>query len=295
MHLTILSRSGRIHSTRRLVESARALGHRVRVVDPLDIQLRLGAGPPGLFVRDRSLAKTDVVIPRIAQSINTYGLAVVNQFDTIGVPVINTAQAIAHSRNKMRVMQLLARENIPIPPTLIGRGANELRRMVTKVGGPPVAVKLTQGNDRAGVVVCESEQSLEAVLETILSMGHNTIVQRYVAPGNGRDLRALVVGGEVIAAVRRKARPGRVRHSLATGAAVSRARLTHAQKSLALRAARVVGLGFCAVDMLEMDGETTVFEIISSPGLRALEAAVERDLATPVVEYAARIARGGVS
>lgn len=286
MHLTILSRGARFHTTRRLTDAARAMGHRVRVIDPLDVQMRLGAGPPGLFHREKRVPKTDLVIPRIAQSINTYGLAVVNQYDVSGVTVLNKAASIAHSRNKMRVMQLLARENIPVPPTLIGRGAGQLRRMVAQVGGLPVVVKITQGNDRAGVVVCESEQSLEAVLDTILAMGHNTIVQRYVVPGNGRDLRALVVGQRVVAAVRRRARPGRVTHSLTTGAVVSRARLTREQKQLALDAARIVGLQVCAVDMLELDGGTTVFEILSSPGLRSLEAATGRDLATPIINHA---------
>lgn len=291
MHLTILSRGARIHSTRRLTDAARALGHKVRVIDPLDVQMRLGVGPPGLFHREKSLPKTDIVIPRIAQSINTYGLAVVNQYDVSGVTVLNTAASIAHSRNKMRVMQLLARANIPVPPTLIGRGAGQLRRMIAQVGGLPVAVKITQGNDRSGVVVCESEQSLEAVLETILSMGHNTIVQRYVQPGNGRDLRALVVGQKVLAAVRRRARPGRVTHSLTTGAVISRTRLTKEQKQLALDAARVVGLEVCAVDMLEIDGATTVFEILSSPGLGSLESAMDTDLATPIIEHAVAFAQ----
>lgn len=285
MNLTILSRGARIPSTRRLTEAARARGHRVRVVDPLDVQLHLGAGAPGLYHREKKLPKTDLVIPRIAQSINTYGLAVVNQFEITGVKVLNRAMAIAQSRNKMRVMQLLAREQIPVPPTLIGRGALELRRMAAQVGGPPVAVKLTQGNDRYGVVVCESEQSLEAVLEAILSMGHNTIVQQYVAPGKGRDLRALVVGGEVIASVRRHARTGRLSTSLGAGVSVTRVRLSAAQQELALRAAAVVGLEVCAVDMLELDEGTTVFEVISSPGLKALETAMDRDLATPIIRH----------
>lgn len=292
MQLTILSRGAAIHTTRRLAEATRALGHRPRVVDPLALQMGLGVGGPSLFLDKRPLARTDVVIPRIAQSINVFGLALVNQFHAMGVPVLNDAVSIAQSRNKMRLMQLLSSRGVPVPPTVMGRGALELRAMVDLVGGLPVIIKLVQGAERYGIIVCESVQSTEAALETVLSMGHNLIVQRYVKPSEGRDLRALVVAGEVVAAVRRRPLAGKLRHTLGAGATVTRVRLTAEQERVAIDAAQVVGLEVAAVDLLDLkhDGPK-VFEVHSSPGLRELEAATGKDLAAPIVERALALAR----
>lgn len=292
MQVVILSRGEGIHTTRRLVEATRQLGHRARVVDPGEVQLGLLGSGPKLFLRDKPLPKCDVVIPRIAQSISTYAMAVVNQFEIGGAAVLNSAVAIAQSRNKMRLMQLLAQHDLPVPPTIVGRGALELKRMVDAVGGLPVAIRIVGGPDRYGIIVCETAQSMEAALETVLSMGHNIIVQRYVEPGAGRDLRALVVGGAVVAAVRRRPRAGRVRHSLSTGAQITKARLTAAQRALAVNVARVVGLDVCAVDMLETKGDgTRVFEVHASPGLRELEEASGEDLALPIVKRALELAK----
>lgn len=291
MHLTILSRGGSIHTTRRLVEAARALGQRVRVVDPLSLQMSLGLGEPRIFLEDKPLPRTDVVIPRIAQSITTYGLALVNQFAIRGTPVLNTPTAIAQTRNKMRLMQLLTSNGIPVPAAVMGRGAGQLRGMAKLVGGLPVAIKLVHGADRYGIIVCETEQSLEAALEAILSMGHEIIVQSYLKPGEGRDLRALVVGDEVIAAVKRQAPMGKLRHSLSTGARLTRARLTPEQRETAVRAVRVVGLEVGAVDLLEHDGVTQVFEVHSSPGLGELESTTGDDLAKPIIRRAMALAQ----
>lgn len=292
MHLTLLSRGTGVHTTKRLVEASRQLGHRVKVVDPARVQMGLGVGPAGLFLDHKPLGRTDVVIPRIAPSVHVYGLALVNQFDLAGVAVLNDAQSIANARNKMRLMQLLSRHGIHVPPTVMGRGALELRGMAELVGGVPVVIKLVQDPERFGIIVCESEQSLEAALETVLSMGHNLIVQRYVKPGEGRDLRALVVGGEVIAAVRRQPAAGKVRRSLQTGARVTAARLSKDEKRIAADAARIVGLEVAAVDMLDLrHGPPQVFEVHSSPGLRELEQATGEELAVPIVERALALAR----
>lgn len=292
MHVTILSRGESVHSTRRLVEAARQLGHRTRVLDPLALQLGLVEGHTGIYRGEKRLPRTDVVIPRIAQSINTYGLAVVNQFDLQGTSVLNDAQAIAHARNKLRLMQLLSSHGVPVPPTVIGRGAGELKRMVDLVGGFPVAVKLVEGAERTGVIVCESAQSMEAALETVLSMGHNIVVQKFLDGQEGRDLRALVVGGEVIAGVRRVGVRHKLRHSLGAGREAVAVRLTAEQKRIATEAARVVGLEVAAVDLLETkEAGTRVFDVHSSPGLRDLEAATGEDLAQPIIERAVELAR----
>ncbi len=292
MHLTILSRGMGVHTTRRLVEAANTLGYQSRVVDPVELQMGLGTVGPRVFWKDKPYGRTDVIIPRIAPSINAYGLALVNQFDISGVAVLNDAMAIAHSRNKMRLMQLLSRQGIPVPKTVIGRGALELKRMIALVGGYPVAIKLVRAQEKLGIIICETPQSLEAAVEAVLSMGHDIIVQRYVKPGDGRDLRALVVGGQVVAAVRRQPLAGRLQHSLSVGARVTRARLTPTQRHIAIESARVVGLEVAAIDLLALkSGETQVFEVNSSPGLREMEEATGDDLATLVIEHAAQLAR----
>ena len=217
MKITILSRSASIPSTRRLAEAARVRGHQVRVLNPGRVDMHLDGSSASLYYKRKKLPPCDVVIPRIAQSINSYGLAVVNQFGIRGVPLMNTAQAIAQSRNKMRSLQLLSANGIEIPATVMARDAADLKAMVGLVGGVPVLVKLLQGQEKHGVMVCESLQSLEAALEAVLGLGHNLVVQQYVQK-TGQDVRVLVVGGHAVAAVERRPRVGRLSHTLIKGA-----------------------------------------------------------------------------
>jgi ribosomal protein S6--L-glutamate ligase len=286
VHLTILSRSTAIYTTRRLVEAARARGHRARVLDPVQVEMGLGGTRPALFYRRERFPRTDVVIPRIALSINQYGLAVVNQLQLLGVPVLNGSAGISASRNKMRCLQLLAGNGIGVPLTVMASNASGLKDMVKHVGGLPVLVKLISPTDRAGLMICETLQSLEAALEAILGLGQNIIVQGYVKGARGRDLRALVVGGEVVAALRRRPRPGRFARTLARGAKLEAFSLPPAYARVAVETARVVGLEVCAVDMLEVKGGPLVFEVNSSPGIREAEEACAVDVASAVVARA---------
>jgi ribosomal protein S6--L-glutamate ligase len=215
--------------------------------------------------------------------VQAYGLAVVNHFEMMGIPALNDAKAIAASRNKMRALQLLAAEGVPVPPTVMAANARELKALVQLVGGPPVLIKLLTPHERPLVMVCESLQSMEAALETVLSMGHNLVVQRYVRRRRERDLRALVVGGQVIAWVERRPRPGRLLHTLARGAKLKAVRVPTALDQLAIQAARVVGLEVAAVDLLEASAGPMVFDVNSSPGLKGLERATGKDLALPII------------
>jgi len=176
MHLTVLSRSAAIFTTRRIVEAARARGHVVRVVDPLQVEMRLGRDGPEIFHRGRDFPATDVVVPRIAPSISQYGLAVVNHLQLLGLPVLNGAPAIGLARNKMRVLQLLSASGVKVPRTVMASEPSGLRDMVRHVGGLPVLVKLLRGNEKTGVIVCETRQALESALEAILRLGQNTMV-----------------------------------------------------------------------------------------------------------------------
>lgn len=290
MHVTILSRSAAIHTTRRLVEAARSRGHRVRVLDPAQIEMSLGGARPALFHRRERFPRTDAVIPRIALSINQYGLAVVNQLQLRGVPVLNRSEAISISRDKMRCLQMLAGHGIGVPPTVMASDASGLKEMVKHVGGLPVLLKLVSQTDKTGLMICETLQSLEAALEAILGLGENIVVQQYVKSARGRDLRGFVVGGQVVAALRRRPRVGRFSRTLARGAKFEACSLPVACARAAVESARVVGLEACAVDMLDVKGGPLVFEVNSSPGFREVEEACSVDLAGAVVVRAEQLA-----
>lgn len=290
MHITLLSRSTSIYTTRRLVETARAAGHKVRVLNPLKVEMLLG-GRAELFYHRRRLAPGDVCIPRIAQSIQNYGLAVVNQFAQCGVPLLNSATAIAQSRNKMRGLQLLAASGIPVPTTVMANDAADLKEMVSLVGGVPVLLKLLQGGERIGVMVCESLQSMEAAVEALLGLGHHVIVQQYVRERKDKDVRALVVGGRVVAAVRRRPRVGRLTRTLGAGAKFQATRLPESYQQIAVETANLVGLEVAAVDMIDLKDGPRVFEVNSSPGIKEIEEVTGIDVATAIIERAAELAR----
>ena len=283
MHLTILSRRLSIYTTRRLVQAARLRGVRVRVLDPLQVEMHLDERAPVIFYQRKKLGPTDVVLPRIAPSIQPYGLAVVTHFSMMGVPVLNSAEAIATSRNKMRALQLLAGAGVPVPRTVMAASASDLREMVELVGGLPVLIKLLTPGERPGVMVCESLESMESALEAVLSIGHDLLVQRYVRRKRERDLRALVVGEHAVAWVTRRPRPGRLLHTLARGAQLEAVRVPAELDRLAVQAARVIGLDVAVVDVIEADSGPMVFDVNSSPGLRGLERATGQDLALPII------------
>ncbi len=292
MNVVILSRSPTIYTTRRLADAARARGHRARVIDPLRVEMGLGGAAPALYCEGRRFPRTDVVVPRIGLSISQYGLAVVNQLGLLGIPLVNSAQAIAASRDKMRCLQLLSASGVSVPLTVMASNPSGLKEMVKLVGGVPALVKLLSANERSGVMFFESTESLEAALEAVLGLGQNIIVQEYLHGARGRDLRAFVVGGRVVAALRRRPRMGQFARTLAKNAQFEAARLPGSYARVAVAAARIVGLEVCAVDMLDVKGGPRVFEVNSSPGIREAEEVCGCDVAGAIVEHAAALAAG---
>ncbi|MGC4116591.1 MAG: RimK family alpha-L-glutamate ligase [Myxococcales bacterium] len=290
MHLTVLSRSSALYTTRRILDAARIAGHRARVVDPLRCQIHLAGGEATLLYKRKPLPRVDVCIPRIGQSVQSYGLAVLDQLERMGVPSLNGAQAISRTRAKMRCLQHLSVHGIPVPATVLANDAQDIKEMVSLVGGCPVLIKLLQGGERTGVMVCETPQSMEAALEALLALGHDVLVQEYVRDRKGRDLRALVVGGRLVGAVRRVPRVGRLGRTLQAGARFETARLRPELARLAERTAELVGLEVAAIDMIDGADGPKVFEVNSSPGLNEVEHATGVDAARAIVERAAELA-----
>lgn len=286
MRFLVLSRNTTLYSTSRIVLAARARGHEVSVIDPLEFQIVVSRGKPSLLVRGQPIPRIDVVIPRIGASITNYGLAVVRQFDLMGIPVLNGAVAIARSRDKLRALQLLTRRNIDVPTTVCARSPAGVDAALAMVGGCPAIVKLQQGTQGIGTMIAETTQAVHSLLETLWAMGQDIVLQEYIRESKGRDIRAIVVGGKVVASMRRVAKPGEFRSNLHRGGKGNDVALQRAYRSAAIRATRVMGLEVAGVDMLEGKDGPKILEINSSPGLEGIEKASGIDVAGRIIDHA---------
>lgn len=291
MRMLILSRNPALYSTSRVVLAARARGHAVVVIDPLEFQIVVSRGKPSLLVGGARIPKYDVVMPRIGASITNYGLAVVRQFDLMGVPVVNSAVAIARSRDKLRALQLLTLVGIDVPTTVCARSPAGLEASFELVGGCPAIVKLQQGTQGIGTMIADTPQAAHSLLETFWAMGQDIVLQEYVRESKGRDIRAIVVGGKVIAAMRRVAKKGEFRANLHRGGKGAGVTLPATYRRAAVRAAATMGLGVAGVDMLEGRNGPRILEINSSPGLEGIERTTGIDVAGAIVAFAEAYAR----
>ncbi len=288
MRVLILSRNASLYSTSRLVLAGRSRGHEVTVADPLDFHIVISRGRPSMFLGGRSVPRADVVIPRIGASITNYGLAVVRQFDMMGVPVLNTAVAIARSRDKLRAMQLLTKRDIDVPKTVCARTPDSVDLALEFVGGTPAIVKLQQGAQGIGTMIAETPQAVTSLLETLWAMGQDIILQEYIAESKGRDYRAIVVGGRVVASMRRQAKAGEFRSNLHRGGLGMRVRMDKRYVQAATAAVKVMGLEVAGVDMLEGRDGPKILEINSSPGLEGIERTSGVDVAGAILAHAER-------
>jgi ribosomal protein S6--L-glutamate ligase len=288
MRIVILSRQPELYSTRVLAEAARARGHEVRVLDTLLFDICIRRRKPELLYQGEPVGPVDAVIPRIGASITFYGLAVVRQFEMMGVYCLNESQAIARSRDKLRSLQLLCRHDMGVPPTVFTRQAEHVRDAIGLVHGPPVVVKLLQGTQGIGVVLAESERAASSVIEAFHGLDQNILIQKFIKEAKGADIRALVVGRKVVAAMRRQAVSGEFRSNLHRGGSATKVRLPAEYRKTALAAARVLGLRMAGVDMLESKEGPMIMEVNSSPGLEGIEKATRVDVAAAVIEHLER-------
>ena len=288
MKIAILSRNSKLYSTARLVEAARARGHRVRVLDPLRCYMRIAPGDFAVHYKGRALADYDAVIPRVGASITFYGTAVLRQFEMMGVYTPNSSDAILRARDKLRCLQMLARENIGLPTTVFGDYPDDTADLLAMLGEPPHVIKLNEGAQGNGVLLAEKRSSSQGMIEAFRGLYANFLVQEFIGEARGADMRCFVVGGKVVAAMRRQARAGEFRSNLHRGGSATPVKLSQSEVDTALRAARTMGLNVAGVDLLRSRRGPLVLEVNSSPGLEGIEAATGVDVAGEVIEYLAR-------
>jgi len=283
--LAILSRAPHAYSTQRLRAAALQRGHRVKVLNTLRFAIDLSGDEPDLQYRGKLLSDYDAILPRIGNSITYFGTAVVRQFEQMDVYTPNTANGITNSRDKLRASQILSRHNISMPATTFVNNRNDVRRAIEQVGGAPVVIKLLEGTQGIGVILAPEVKIAESIIETLHSTKQNVLIQSFISESRGRDIRALVVGDRVVAAMRRVANGDEFRSNVHRGGTVEKVELTPEYEQAAVRAAQIMGLRVAGVDMLEGNDGPLVMEVNSSPGLEGIERATGLDVAGAIIDF----------
>ncbi|GAA4663531.1 RimK family alpha-L-glutamate ligase [Frondihabitans cladoniiphilus] len=285
MKLAILSRAPQAYSTQRLQAAALDRGHTVKVLNTLRFAIDLSGDEPDLQYRGRLLSDYDAILPRIGNSITYFGTAVVRQFEQMDVYTPNTANGITNSRDKLRANQILSRHHIGMPATAFVNGRADVRMAIERVGGAPVVIKLLEGTQGIGVILAPEAKIAESIVETLQSTKQNVLIQSFVSESRGRDIRALVVGDRVVAAMRRTATGDEFRSNVHRGGTVEKVSLDAAYEEAAVRSAQIMGLRVAGVDMLEGNDGPLVMEVNSSPGLEGIERATGLDVAGEIIDY----------
>ena len=287
MKLGILSVSPGCYSTRRLREAAVQRGHEVKVLNTLKFAIDLEQGNPDLYFRQKQLSHYDAVLPRIGASITYFGTAVVRQFEQMDVFCANPSAGIVTSRDKLRSLQILSRHHIGIPQTTFVRDKKDVIPAIERVGGAPVVIKLLEGTQGIGVLLAETINAAEAIIEMLQSQKQNVLIQKFVAESRGRDIRAFVVGDRVVAAMRRVAQGQEFRSNVHRGGRTERVELSKEYHETAVRAAQIMGLRVAGVDLLESNDGPQIMEVNSSPGLEGIEGCTQLDIAGSIIDYIA--------
>ncbi len=288
MNIKILSRNSSLYSTRRLVEAAKKRDHQVEVIDPLKCDLIIEKRKPSIYYKGRVLEHTDAVIPRIGASVTFYGTAVVRQFEMNGVFSTTGSQSLMRSRDKLRSLQILSRARLGLPKTIFTNYSKDVGEVIDHVGGAPLIIKLLEGTQGLGVVLAETRNAAESVIEAFNGLQARVIVQEFIKEAGGADIRALVVDGQVVGAMKRQGKEGEFRSNLHRGGTASVIELTDEEEAAAIKAAKAMGLGVAGVDMLQSSRGPLILEVNSSPGLEGIEAATGKDIAKSIIRYIER-------
>lgn len=284
MKILILSRNPKLYSTEALVLAAEKRGHEVRVVDYLRCYMNITSRKPRIFVDGEELV-ADAVIPRIAAKHTFYGNAVVRQFEMMNVFTLNESVAIARSRDKLRSLQILAKRGIGLPVTGFAHHTDATGELIKMCGGPPLVIKLLEGTQGVGVVLAETANAAESVVEAFKDLNANILVQEFIKEADGADIRCIVVGGKVVAAMKRQAAKGEFRSNLHRGGTAEKVKITPQERATAIAAAKAMGLNVAGVDLLRSNHGPVVMEVNSSPGLEGIEHSSKKDVAGTIIEF----------
>lgn len=293
MKIAMLARNPDLYSHRRLVEAAGERGHEIDIIDTAQCYVNITAHRPTVRYKGESLSGYDAVIPRIGASITFYGLAIVRQFEMMGVWPLNESVAIGRSRDKLRSLQILSRTGLGLPVTGFANSAKQAEEIIRMVNGPPVVIKLLEGTQGIGVVLGETMSSAKSVIEAFRGANVNILVQEFIKEAGGTDIRAFVIGKRVVGAMMRRGAEGEFRSNLHRGGAAEKVRITPEERSTAARAASVLGLNVAGVDFLRSNHGPVIMEVNSSPGLEGIEKATGQDIAGQVIEFMEKHARPG--
>ncbi|WP_194767290.1 30S ribosomal protein S6--L-glutamate ligase [Tamlana sp. I1] len=285
MNIVILSRNSQLYSTDRLIEEGTKRGHKVEVIDPLKCDIIIEKEKPTIYYKDRYLDYVDAIIPRIGASVTFYGCAVVRQFEMMGVFTIVTSDAIQRSRDKLRSLQRLSKAGIGMPKTVFTNYSRDVEEVIQHVGGTPVIIKLLEGTQGLGVVLAETKNAAESVLEAFNGLQARVIVQEFIKEAGGADLRALVVDGQVVGAMKRQGKEGEFRSNLHRGGSANIIKLSTDELKLAMNASIALKLPVCGVDMLQSARGPLLLEVNSTPGLEGIEAATGRNIAKSIISF----------
>lgn len=285
MKIAILSRNSKLYSTRRFKEEGEARGHQVDVIDTLHCYMDITSSRPTVRYHGEELPKYDAIIPRIGASVTFYGTAVARQFEMMGTFNVNESVAISRSRDKLRSLQLLSRRGIGLPRTGFANKADNAKDLIKNVGGAPVVIKLLEGTQGIGVVLAETAKAAESIIEAFMGLQANILVQEFIKEAGGADIRCFVVGGKVVAAMKRQGAEGEFRSNLHRGGSAELVKLSKDERATAVNAAKVMGLNVCGVDLLRSQNGPMVMEVNSSPGLEGIEKATGKNVAAMVIDF----------
>lgn len=293
MKIAMLARNADLYSHRRLVEAAEERGHEIDIINTLRCYMNIASRRPEIFYNGEKLEGYDAVIPRIGASVTFYGLAVLRQFEMMGVYPLNESVGIGRSRDKLRSMQLLARDGVGLPVTTFAHDPKQTEEVLELAGGAPLVIKLLEGTQGLGVVLADTNRSAKSVIEAFRATGTNILIQEFIKEAGGTDIRAIVIGGRVIAAMKRTGAEGEFRSNLHRGGSAELIKLSPEERSTAVRAAKSMGLNACGVDMLRANHGAVVMEVNSSPGLEGVEKATGLDVAGKMIEFIEKNAKPG--
>jgi len=288
----ILSRDKQLYTTKRLLWTTKELGHDPIFMDTLKLSLMVRDTKFEVYYDQENLGQIDVLLGRIGASITDYGLAVIRHFELGGVPVVNSSSSIADSRDKFRSLQVLTKHGVKVPSTMLTRSPVMTMRAADMLGGMPVVLKMLQGTQGIGVMLADNPAAAESILETFWGLGHDIQIQSFIKESKGRDIRALVIDGQVVAAMKRESSTGEFRSNIHRGGEGRLHILTPEFEEIAIKTAEVLGLKVSGIDMLESNDGPVVIEANSSPGFEGLERATHKDVARMILEFLVRYARG---